>query len=1016
METAASASDAARAAALEYAKLHKRLAALEARYPALGQWATPDTEKAPRHQSAAGADAAAAVPVVAGAASPGGLPTAATDDPLPRCTPPANARRSFCEVAPVEGASRSSGGCHAMESSALNTATPSHATVTDDACAAPPTDALAAMTDDACAAPPTDALAAMTDDSACVAAPTDTHAATADDAFACAAAPTGALAAMAVDACAAAPTDARAATMLGTASVADSADACTNGPCAVAVCPPPHAASSSVGPVPHAESLTDDPRTCGGGEGVVPAQSAAAGQPSEWCLPAVRTSGWEHDDVCGEIAGGAVRALTHLSTGHLAALLADRVLLWEPAPLRDMSALAPATATAINTGVGAHGGRHPIASDATGRSHDWRHALTLAGGAGEQYHLLSPPPPVTDATLGPPMVAVCGTVDSALANAAQAQPPHWMSSNAPPGVTAPSGVSAPPQSEDPRTPSLAPSVAVFRVEAVRGARDMSIPPPSCAPRPASHGGAAQATAAPPRRPPARRIPAPTHISASLLLPFHRLDTTADDEDAGLFLVVGGTDGHVRLMRLTNPSAETWEALPSPHDTRPSLMGAANGGGGESSDRESLAVGSLCALCGYLGLLVGAFEWGAALWQVGTRTLINIFERQEWAPSASLRPAAPLAAFRPRWSVWATPRAADVTPIDASCPEGGGGLDATSLLVALPQPSASARDDDDEQAEQAVPAADEVLGCVVVASALRWVRDDYATDDDTRGDDLVRGGDTRDDCMGGDSMRDDCMRDDPLEKEPPGGSECGDGAACCPGRVTMPEWRPAHEGSVRAPLARAFALTRTTCAPHGRGYYAPARLGGVEAAAIAHLATDGCFLLGTTGSGRTYVWSTSDCQCLALLGLGVPPAMGALMPASYAAIVHAACSTSVGCDDLLHAADHAGGGDGDGGNGGNGGGGSGGSLVVVRVHGDGLWRQRLGWSAGAGLLVEWQRCVQSEGVWPRKPPAHGAAFKRGRATLAGDAEYGGKRDAMELEWLPSQQDESQSLAGFTQDLG
>jgi hypothetical protein len=133
-----------------------------------------------------------------------------------------------------------------------------------------------------------------------------------------------------------------------------------------------------------------------------------------------------------------------------------------------------------------------------------------------------------------------------------------------------------------------------------------------------NGPSPPSSAAPPRRvAAARHVLTPHRPRCAQLLLSPVLDGVDDPE--GTLLALGSDDGVVRLWRLTHPISEAWVELPKPHFERPQL-----------TDEQTASPSGVLALCVVpcsFGLLVGGFAWGAALWQVGSRTLVNIFERE-----------------------------------------------------------------------------------------------------------------------------------------------------------------------------------------------------------------------------------------------------------------------------------------------------------------------------------------------------------------------------------------------------
>lgn len=212
----------------------------------------------------------------------------------------------------------------------------------------------------------------------------------------------------------------------------------------------------------------------------------------------------------------------------------------------------------------------------------------------------------------------------------------------------------------------------------------------------------ESAAAPPRRRAARHLQTPSNPTCAQLLPAVELVGVVN-EPAGTLLALGGADGHVRLWRLTHPASEARYVLPAPHDERPSLAtgNTAAGDADGAPAHPQGAVLSLTALPGQLGLLVGGFAWGAAMWQVGSRTLVNLFERQGYPE----RPLTPLA-----WG-------GDDYQCDRAAAEAHA-IHIASLIVALPtEQNATQHDATDLRVAVGI---DDALGRVIVGSACRWI--------------------------------------------------------------------------------------------------------------------------------------------------------------------------------------------------------------------------------------------------------------------------------------------------------
>ena len=334
----------------------------------------------------------------------------------------------------------------------------------------------------------------------------------------------------------------------------------------------------------------------------------------------------------------------------------------------------------------------------------------------------------------------------------------------------------------------------------------------------------------PRRTAASRLVGPSEPTCAVLLPVP--DLIGLDESGGTLLALGSVDGHVRLRRLSVPPSEQWETLPSPHDEEPCVLRGTStsdvGAGGEER-AEASPVLALCALSSELGLLVGAFAWGAALWQLTSRQLINVFERQGF-PSP---PPTTVLSGR-RFLEWSrTPDRVGRSQLP-NLTNGAAAVNAASLLVALPLPCVPA----DASGSWPGPGMDDDLGSVVVGSSLCW---------------LSRG--QRPGTMPGTEPVSD-------DRQAPSG-HVGVGSAC----------------SANCTLARRFLVRRNGCHPAESFCAAPEMIGcgaddAVQAGAggvavepkaeLVSLATDGILLVGADRLGQIHIWSAQLAHCVAIV--------------------------------------------------------------------------------------------------------------------------------------------------------
>ena len=348
-------------------------------------------------------------------------------------------------------------------------------------------------------------------------------------------------------------------------------------------------------------------------------------------------------------------ACRYLDGGQVAVLYPGRVDVWEPRSPAGMVTEQQSAPTAAAAAA--------AAAAIAGSDISWRHTLTLEGANSSAFDCMASMPVSIPPNGGGlpasshPLLVACGYIgDVGVA-------PHPPSAAPRGGIAAP----APPAS----------GASIFRLDDASRA---------AAARRDSWGlveADGKVATPPPCRRAARHLRTPTRPTCALLLRTSALEGLSAPD--GLHLALGGDDGHVRMWRLTHPISEAAETLPAPHHERPSLVAshapAASGGGSSGGGSR---VEALCELPGELGLLLGAFAWGVALWQVGSRSLINLFER-EGGPAHSPPP--------PCMVEDASRLISAITPPPLP-PEGTVCLD-----------------------------ADAVLGCVVVGCTLGWVLDD-----------------------------------------------------------------------------------------------------------------------------------------------------------------------------------------------------------------------------------------------------------------------------------------------------
>ena len=355
----------------------------------------------------------------------------------------------------------------------------------------------------------------------------------------------------------------------------------------------------------------------------------------------------------------------------------------------------------------------PSGADQTAKG--WRHSLVLEGAAGARFHALAMVHP--SLCLDPSqssLIAACGRIGDV----------HGVTETPVTPVAADGSASAAHGSTALLSPSSS-GASIFRLD--------THPTQLLGAFTSSDASAASLTddAAPPlRRRAALHLVAQDEPRCALMLPSPELEGL--DQPGGTLLALGGDDGRVRLWRLTNPPSEAWDWLPAPHDERPSLLrhgcGDVARGNGEELGLSATSVLGLCALPGELGLLVGGYAWGCALWQVGARTLVNIFECESPQRQPRLRwerkSGTPMQAAPAHTAARAQGK--DALPTAA---------EAASLIVALRVPSAAAASTAPPSPVQ--PDLGDELGRIVVGCAFGWLSEDCGLDGGRQGDHTSR---------------------------------------------------------------------------------------------------------------------------------------------------------------------------------------------------------------------------------------------------------------------------------------
>ena len=486
-------------------------------------------------------------------------------------------------------------------------------------------------------------------------------------------------------------------------------------------------------------------------------------------------------------AADLVVACGCLADGRLAVLHTGYVTLWETTAARGGSTLPSADA-------------RPPAGGASG----WHLAIVLRSEGGAAFHTLAYVHTGTIragvVTCGggaaalpadPPLIAACGRLGGR--------------GGAPAGQCSGEGA--------------ADGVAIFRVDGAYDGRALDTPV-------GGGGGVAEAARV---RSAAQHLAAPAEPLCASLVPTPMLSGL--DELPGTTLALGGADGHVYTWRLSTPPSESWMSLPSPPQHEPAVAvprpgtseadADAMGGSGASSARHGVL--ALCAVGGDLGMLVGGYAWGAALWQLPSRRLVNVFERQDLERPLAARLLSGRE-YLDRLDVWkqrrsdAMPAVVSVGAAPRASRIGGGyaghGGDAASatvdvanaaaLIVALPLATLPR----DVSGMRCVGLTDP-LGSVAVGGAWSW------------------------------------LRDAPAHGE--SGGEDGN-----------------------APLARRFVLSRGGCTP-SETYGTSWRVASPTSRApmLVRLMADGTILAGTDAVGWAHVWSAGLGHHLASL----PPPSG-----------------------------------------------------------------------------------------------------------------------------------------------
>ena len=615
-----------------------------------------------------------------------------------------------------------------------------------------------------------------------------------------------------------------------------------------------------------------------------------------------------------------------LSDGRLAVLQRSRVLLWEVSPAASGAA-----------------GRADADESAAPRSLVWRLALTLSA-PHSAFHTLATahpalPPVPLPSRLEPVYLAACGTLADG---------------GAPSGAPSGSGGSSE-------------GAAVFRLDALDHEGGWASRSPAFGDFGANV--AIRTLSLAPRT--VVRAPGPSTCAALLHAP--QLPGVPE-EAAGTLLALGGADGRVRLWRLSHPTSEAWRELPAPHDERPSLREGGGGGG---------SVLALRALSSELGLLLGGYAWGVALWQVasqgeGRGGLINIVERQEhprpppshvlsalvhadWCVHRCHHGASPLLPSQSAGlTAEAAATAAGASTADVADRAAAHVASAAALLVPLPRRPLP-RGGESRMTPLPPLGLRDSLGSIVAATSLGWLREPYS-----------------------------------------------EASASCP---------PPHVAAT--PLARRFVLSREGCTPSD-AYYAcedggaPSHEQALHAreAPLVCLATDGAVVAAVNAHGWVHVWAARLAHRLVSLRLLLPAATTSLtapmLPIVALLPPDTALSSSGRRQSVAPASSAAGC-----------------TLLVLDAHEGRAQCWSVGWTSGA-LVPE----VAEEDTDPCTDSAEQAALLDAAAVPSKHASIPPPREASTEAaravpcapaaslpaWRQQWEGSSQSLGGFTECLG
>jgi len=378
-----------------------------------------------------------------------------------------------------------------------------------------------------------------------------------------------------------------------------------------------------------------------------PVTDAAASSPAPAAMPPMGVP-WESHAVltpASQRAGAAAAAprervlrCTCLSDGRLLVLQSARVLLWERAP-RGAATQGP--------------GSRPVS-----HSESWVHTTTFCAGACDSLSCVA-----------------FETELDAHAHAGQML------------LFATAGVLC---GADGR-PEAAGGAVVFRIDPLGSSDFMG-------------WGAARAPAA--LHPPARRCHTESAVTCAAMLRTFFYDDgggagTIDPGAEGVsrLLALGCENGRVQLLPLSDGGGGATTPpllLPAPHDT----CAIARREGAGADDGWPLLALVCVAPRAEMGLLVGGYQWGAALWQAPNRVLLNVFGRAE--PHAQLPSLTPGDCAGMLISV--SPSGADALPTP------GAGTDGRRRLWTI---------DETDEPDDTEVGPNEVLGFVAVSAEWRW---------------------------------------------------------------------------------------------------------------------------------------------------------------------------------------------------------------------------------------------------------------------------------------------------------